>query len=196
VPILAKPTDRHWKPWKNGGGDTMDVAVFPDTAGFDDFDWRVSIARVAEAGPFSIFPGVDRTLAILHGAGVVLTIGGAAPVVVTTASEPRSFSGDLPTAAELIDGPVMDLNVMTRRGRVGHHMRRLDVQSTQHLDLKHAVLLWVNGSADITTPGGVFQPEPLEALACDAPARWTVTPHGAALFYLIELTAITVGLRL
>ena len=56
-------------PWKNGGGETTEIAVSPEGAGLDDFDWRVSMARVESSGPFSLFAGIDRTLAILEGEG-------------------------------------------------------------------------------------------------------------------------------
>jgi environmental stress-induced protein Ves len=46
-------------PWKNGGGETTEIAVFPDGAGLSDFDWRVSMARVDGDGPFSSFPGIE-----------------------------------------------------------------------------------------------------------------------------------------
>jgi environmental stress-induced protein Ves len=73
-----RAADRTPRPWKNGGGQTTDVAVFPDGAGLDDFDWRVSIARVDGDGPFSIFPGVDRPLdAVAVGAGEVAAMAGA-----------------------------------------------------------------------------------------------------------------------
>ena len=47
-------------PWKNGGGLTREVAAFPANASMADFDWRISIADVAAAGPFSRFENVDR----------------------------------------------------------------------------------------------------------------------------------------
>jgi environmental stress-induced protein Ves len=53
--------------WKNGGGSTTEIAVAPMGASLDDFDWRVSMARVASDGPFSEFAGIDRTLDILKG---------------------------------------------------------------------------------------------------------------------------------
>ncbi|TIN81446.1 MAG: HutD family protein, partial [Mesorhizobium sp.] len=59
-------------PWKNGGGVTTEIAVSPSGAGLDDFDWRVSMARVELSGPFSQFAGIDRTLAVLEGEGIVL----------------------------------------------------------------------------------------------------------------------------
>ena len=86
-------------PWKNGGGETMEIAVSPEGSGLDRFDWRVSMARIARDGPFSDFADVDRTLAILDGAGLRLAIAGRAPVELTAASAPLSFPADLPTTA-------------------------------------------------------------------------------------------------
>ena len=59
-------------PWKNGGGTTIEIAVSPHGAGLDDFDWRVSMARVEGSGPFSRFADIDRCLCVLGGAGIVL----------------------------------------------------------------------------------------------------------------------------
>ena len=59
-------------PWKNGKGATLELAIAPPGAGLDDFDWRISSARVEGAGPFSHFPGIDRSLGLLSGAGLRL----------------------------------------------------------------------------------------------------------------------------
>jgi uncharacterized protein len=53
--------------WKNGGGKTTEIAVWPPGASLDAFDWRISMATVEQDGPFSEFPGIDRTLALLKG---------------------------------------------------------------------------------------------------------------------------------
>lgn len=111
-------------PWKNGGGVTTEIAVFPEGAGLDDFEWRLSMARVASDGPFSTFPGVDRTLAVLEGEGIVLSVGERPPVTLTRASEPFAFAADAPTSARLVSGPILDFNVMSRRGRVRHRVER------------------------------------------------------------------------
>ncbi|WFP61282.1 HutD family protein [Mesorhizobium sp. WSM4904] len=115
-------------PWKNGGGTTTEIAISPDGAGLDDFDWRISMARVETGGPFSSFVGVDRTLAVLEGDGIVLDIAGLPPARLTAASAPLSFPGDVRTGAALIGGPITDLNVMTRRGRFSHAVERLPLQ--------------------------------------------------------------------
>ena len=80
-------------PWKNGGGSTTEIAVAPPGAGFDDFDWRVSLATITQDGPFSVFPGIDRTLALVDGDGVLLDFGDER--VVLSPSEPLiEFAGE------------------------------------------------------------------------------------------------------
>jgi environmental stress-induced protein Ves len=118
-------------PWKNGGGSTTEIAVFPPDAGFTDFDWRVSLATIGADGPFSVFPGVDRTLALVEGHGVTLDIDGE-PALVTAADPVVSFEGDARVSAKLNRGATVDFNAMTRTDRCYHSFgrRRLDGPST------------------------------------------------------------------
>src|SRR5437764_6708185 len=108
---LIRPADHRRMIWKNGGGETREIALAPPGAALDGFDWRISPARIATDGPFSRFPGIDRTLMILEGGGIRLTLDGSAPVDLTADSEPIAFHGDVPASATLIAGPVTDLNV-------------------------------------------------------------------------------------
>lgn len=100
--------------WKNGGGWTTELGIEPATADLnDEFDWRVSIAEIEEDGPFSLFPGVERDLFLLEGAGMVLDIDG----VEQRLDQPLQrvhFSGDANVECRLIDGPTRDFNVMVR----------------------------------------------------------------------------------
>lgn len=117
-------------PWKNGGGETFEIAASPPDAAPDAIDWRISMAIVARDGPFSSFPGIDRTLTILDGDGLELALGNAgAPVMLTPDAEPFRFAGDIPAHARLLGGAVTDFNVMTRRSRFGHRVRRLGVRN-------------------------------------------------------------------
>jgi environmental stress-induced protein Ves len=128
--------------WKNGRGSTTEIAVEPSGASLDDFDWRISIARVASDGPFSEFAGFDRTLAVVKGGGLSLSIGDAAPVVLDCSSEPIHFPGDTPTSARLLEGEIIDLNVMTKRDRFEHRLLR--IRETTHCDFDgHDVALTV-----------------------------------------------------
>lgn len=111
-------------PWKNGGGLTREVAAFPAGASMAEFDWRISIADVAAAGPFSRFENVDRILTVLEGRLGLVGEDGArvdlAPLV------PHRFAGNTAIEGLPVDGPVRDLNVMVRRGRWRAEVGRLD----------------------------------------------------------------------
>lgn len=104
-------------PWKNGGGVTRELARWPLGSSMDDFEWRVSVADIAKAGPFSVFAGIDRQLLLLQGAGVKLTSEETGSHHILQANgEVWRFSGDVDIDSELIDGEVRDFNVMCRRG--------------------------------------------------------------------------------
>jgi environmental stress-induced protein Ves len=122
---IIRANDCKTTPWKNGGGSTTEIAAGPAGSSLESFDWRISMARVASDGPFSDFPGIDRTLALVKGSGMILTIGANAPVTVSSGTDPVSFSGDVPTSARLVAGAITDLNVMTRRRRFGHRLLRI-----------------------------------------------------------------------
>jgi uncharacterized protein len=137
--------------WKNGGGSTTEIAVSPAGASLEAFDWRVSMARVASDGPFSDFPGIDRTLAVVKGNGLVLAIGDDAPVTLASGSNPVRFSGDPPTSARLSAGEITDLNVMTRRGRFHHRLLRVTTSvSCDFAENDIAIVLSLDGKAMVT----------------------------------------------
>ena len=103
--------------WKNGGGVTREIVREPAGASLDDFDWRVSVADIAAAGPFSRFVGIDRHLLLLEGDGVNLTSVEAGLDVNLLADDTvLAFSGDVDMGSQLLGGAVRDFNVMTKRG--------------------------------------------------------------------------------
>ena len=113
-------------PWKNGGGVTHEIAADPPGASLDDFAWRISMAEVAADGPFSRFEGIDRTLCLLDGAGIVLVSPDWA-ATIDLAATPFAFAGEAAVDGRLIDGPILDLNVMSRRDAARHHVTRMMV---------------------------------------------------------------------
>lgn len=121
-------------PWKNGGGTTTQLALHPPGAGMDSFSWRVSMARVASDGPFSAFPGVDRSLAIVDGAGLRISAQDMQGMALQPASRIFRFPGETPIFAMLPDGPVTDFNVMTRRGAWSHALDRIRLAGDLCLD--------------------------------------------------------------
>ena len=124
---VLKAADHRVMPWKNGGGTTTEIAAHPEGSNLASFGWRVSMASVAADGPFSAFPGIDRTLAVLEGEGIELSVDGQGRRRLTRGSEPHPFAADAPASATLIGGPILDLNVMTRRGVHRHAVERRTV---------------------------------------------------------------------
>ncbi|MHA7268583.1 HutD/Ves family protein [Arthrobacter sp. HLT1-20] len=98
-------------PWANGGGVSRQLAAAPNG---DGFDWRISIAEVAKAGPFSPMPGMDRIITVIDGELIALTVDGAEQALEKF--RPFRFSGDSQTSASLPTGALKDLNLITRRG--------------------------------------------------------------------------------
>lgn len=103
-------------PWKNGGGSTREIVSWPPGSTLLDFDWRVSIATIAASGPFSVFPGIDRTIMLLDGDGMRLE-GDGVRARLDTPHEPFEFSGDVAVDCTLLGGESADFNVMCRRER-------------------------------------------------------------------------------
>ena len=113
IDVHALPTQR----WKNGAGTTREVARGPADADFDDFDWRISLAEIERDAPFSAFPGIDRCIVLLQGAGMDLLGESGGTVQTLKGMVPWTFDGERALAARLTGGPCSDFNVMTRRGR-------------------------------------------------------------------------------
>ena len=148
---IIRAHDCKTTPWKNGGGSTTEIAIGPAGATLEAFDWRVSMARVASDGPFSDFAGIDRTLAVVKGNGLMLKIGDNAPVTLSSGADPVSFSGDTPTSARLTEGEITDLNIMTRRGRFRHRLLRIAKPAPCDFgDNDIAIVLSLDGATTVT----------------------------------------------
>jgi environmental stress-induced protein Ves len=99
--------------WRNGGGWTRELLAWPDA---DDWTVRVSVADIADDGPFSPFPGVDRWFAVLDGNGVELD-DGSGRVRLAPGDAIHRFRGEAAPACRLLGGATRDFNLMVRRGR-------------------------------------------------------------------------------
>ena len=104
---ILRAADYRVMPWKNGAGSTTEIAISPANATLDGFDWRVSMAQVSTDGPFSLFDNIDRTLLVLQGDGIDLSVTGHNPARVD-ARAIHAFPGDRPASATLINGPVTE----------------------------------------------------------------------------------------
>lgn len=136
-------------PWKNGGGVTREIAVYPVGASLDTFAWRVSVADVERAGPFSRFPGIDRTLVLLAGAGMHLTEARGATHALLEPLSVARFDGEAAIDAQLVDGPTRDFNLMVRRDRASATLQVWRSGGRHLLDAHAALVFCARGSLDV-----------------------------------------------
>lgn len=121
------PADYHIQPWKNGRGTTVELLHLTDPAGKTLL--RLSRASVVEDGPFSLFPGIERNLTVLTGAGFRLT--GPGLDLRCDPLKPVVFPGDVDVVATETNGrPSDDFNVMTAR-----HLPRPEVTVVRNQSL-------------------------------------------------------------
>jgi environmental stress-induced protein Ves len=173
-------------PWKNGVGTTAEVAAFPEDSGFETFGWRISMADVASDGPFSHFPGIDRTLIVVEGDGIELDVEGIAYPLDRISSK-LSFSGDDVTIGRLLSGPIRDLNVMTRRGRFRHRTRFIESGvALLSEDTIVAFLVPLDGPFDVTLESTIHSLQVLDALMLEA-TQELVLLSGTGRAILVEI---------
>ena len=139
-------------PWKNGGGSTTEIAISPPGASFDDFDWRISLATITADGPFSSFPGIDRSLMLVDGDSVQLTLDGSRKVLLSAAQPLLWFPGEAAVHAQ-VKGVTTDFNVMTRRDRCRHQLEKITVPA-KLLRRSAATLLFVAGDGPVLARAG------------------------------------------
>ncbi|MDH1729586.1 HutD family protein [Pseudomonas chengduensis] len=145
---LLDPATARAMPWKNGGGSTVELAISPADAGLEDFAWRISTAQVAVDGAFSSFPGIDRSLAVLAGNGVCLQRADGQRKMLLSGGAIAVFGGEEAISAQLLDGPITDLNLMTRRGVWKHELQLLEWQGEQALQNDAEILLLWNAAPE------------------------------------------------
>ena len=100
--------------WRNGGGWTRELLTWP--VGNGPWQLRISVATIHAPGPFSVFAGVNRILALVSGEGLLLHVDGQVHRL-TVAADPLHFPGTATVYAEPLDGSSTDLNLMCASGQ-------------------------------------------------------------------------------
>ncbi|MBB6011514.1 hypothetical protein HNR59_000859 [Aquamicrobium lusatiense] len=165
---IARRADHKRMAWKNGQGLTEEVAAFPAGSDTDSFDWRLSIAHVGADGPFSVFAGIDRTIALLDGPGLALDLPEGKTIELRPDGAPFAFPGDWTISSRNTGGPTIDLNIMTRRGRCSHEMQRLTLEPGARFTTTGAGWAVFNTAARIDADGENLTIERFDAIALDA----------------------------
>ncbi|MFL4475335.1 HutD family protein [Paeniglutamicibacter sp. MACA_103] len=132
---LADSTKRKWAQGEvreiAAGKLGTEAALLP--AEGNEWDWRLSVASIEASGEFTPYDGFDRTLTVIAGELLELTIDGSAHAV--EALRPLRFSGGSAVSAALPTGDVLALNLITRAGAVRGNVRivELSKKREQHL---------------------------------------------------------------
>lgn len=100
-------------PWKNGLGTTTELIKYENPQK-NAFFFRLSMAKVEQDGPFSLFPGIERDLLILEGNGCRLHFPDR-EIELKNQLIPLHFHGEDAIHCSLIKGPIKDFNVMIDR---------------------------------------------------------------------------------
>jgi environmental stress-induced protein Ves len=171
-------------PWKNGGGSTTEIAVSPPGAGFDEFDWRISLATIAQSGPFSVFPGIDRSLALVDGDGVLLDFGEER--FVLSPSEPLiEFPGEASVHATVTGSQTTDFNVMTRRGRCRHRLEPRVLRGAEKLKRRSGTTLLFLADGESLTLSSTRERIAMvryDVVVLDADEAWSMEAQLATVF--------------
>ena len=149
-------------PWANGRGTSYEIASDRNEA--EEWTWRLAMAPVNEDGPFSRIECVNRFLAVVEGAGMLLSVDRkklqCQPMQVVR------FRGDAITEAMLTDGPILDVNLMIRRKEADGEMA---IVSEVGLLEVASIVVAVGGSAQVQCGDSAIDLERHDSiLECDA----------------------------
>lgn len=129
---ITRFTDLKWTDWKNGGGQSAQIGIFPDNSIFtaNDFQWRVSIAKISTAGPFSVFPGYWRGLTLLQGEGLNLEFLNSGDKKHIRPRDSLSFSGDLKLHATPLSNKEIDWGCIYLPKQVQLRMQNISLKAS------------------------------------------------------------------
>lgn len=110
---IIQPTQFKTVTWKNGKGETVEMAINPDGT-LDNFDWRLSMASVVEDGIFSNFTGYTRNLVLIDGNGINLQHNDSKIDRLAKLLDIATFDGGNKTVGNLHSNEITNFNVITR----------------------------------------------------------------------------------
>ncbi|HZO20986.1 MAG TPA: HutD family protein [Steroidobacteraceae bacterium] len=155
-------------PWRNGGGLTREMLRDPPEP--LPFDWRLSLATIERSGPFSHFPGYQRTLVLVGGAGIELSFGAHGGLRLCEVGKSVTFDGAWATDCTLLDGPSTDLNLMVSQARAAASTRCVRLTGEETVPTAgwlETFICCLSGSLEIIDSAGRMQSvETLDVARC------------------------------
>jgi environmental stress-induced protein Ves len=136
---LLTPSHYRRVPWKNGLGSTLELATNAAEPG-GPWTWRLSLADVPTRASFSAFPGVDRHLAVLDGAGMTLERA-AERIEVPREGRAFSFAGEDAIVGTPVGSGVRDANLMLDRTKWTGSLEIQRVHERRSIEVEAVVVL-------------------------------------------------------
>lgn len=195
MPKIIQKKDLPVQAWKNGGGVTSEIVIFPKEASLADFDWRISMATVGVDGGFSEFTGIDRSLVLLAGQGLALQFADQAPLQLMPRDEPLRFAGEARVDARLLQGEVLDFNVMTRRDHYRHRLQQqvFNQPEAWSFSVEAGLLFLAEGESVLCQKEKLqFVLKPFDSmyLSADDRGEWLLVPYGEVRLLIVELEKV------
>src|SRR5262249_38485723 len=109
------------------------------------------------SGPFSAFPGYERTIMVIAGRGMELGFGGRPGRRLDRPFEPFVFSGDAAVDCRLLDGPIRDFNLMVERSSLRSHLAVVALDGSPRplaLAATETIIHCLNGTIDLARLDG------------------------------------------
>ncbi|GAB1440130.1 HutD family protein [Providencia sp.] len=177
-------------PWKNGQGSTLEVAR-SHGEGLEDFDWRVSIADVKTAGPFSHFMNRQRIIGVLEGNGLILHVDDKAPVTLPPKAF-FAFHGESRVQAELVNGAIRDFNLIYNPEKYRARLQWVNSSSLNAWisDANEILVFNVASNLGIEVNSTLFNLNSFETLLIKDNKKvlqWVTSPQDEVNFCIIEL---------
>lgn len=171
--------------WHNGAGRKADLA--------SGDGWLAGFAWLDADAPFSVLPGMNRTITLVEGPGFTLDVAGH-PLVVDRRFAPAQFDGGASTQCR-IAGPSRVLNVMTDRARFTHEVAV--TTSSGSLDpgaTTACLLVLLSGTGSVSEGEATATLGVLDGVSLAAPAHFRLGADGClAILTIRTLAAPSIG---
>ena len=154
---IIPPDKFNTVPWKNGQGETIEMAI-NSGATLENFDWRLSMASVVEDGVFSNFAGYTRNLILIAGNGINLQHNSNKIDKLSELLDVATFDGGNKTVGNLHSSEITDFNIITRTACIDTQVncyQNAKNQALQHSDmcfiysLFNSATLTLNSDAEV-----------------------------------------------
>lgn len=130
---IISPDNFRTIPWKNGKGETIELAI-NEGGTLDKFIWRLSMASVVEDGVFSDFSGYQRNLILIEGHSINLQHDDNKIDKLTSLLDIANFDGGCRTVGNLPAGEITDFNVISHKEKCSVSVDTFKEQQTLELN--------------------------------------------------------------